>query len=86
MKQYAIGLLTGTLLTISVFLFIGASSAYQEYDDYYDRKIWKKVKDIESKLDFLSVECSGGSVECDGGYVNCSGGSVECAGGYVNCY
>ena len=47
MKQYAIGLLTGTLLTISVFLFIGASSAYQEYDDYYDRKIWKKVKDIE---------------------------------------
>jgi hypothetical protein len=64
MKQYAIGLITGILLTASAVMFIGAK-AVQDYDDYYDRKIYRKVRNIESKLNYLSVECNGGYVYCN---------------------
>ncbi len=70
MKRYAIGLITGILLTTSAVMFIGAK-AVQDYDDHYDRKIYRKVKNIESKLDYLSVECNGGYVDGVNGSVHC---------------
>ena len=47
MKPYIQGLITGILLTVSAMMFMGAN-AMQDYDDYYDRKIYRKVQAIET--------------------------------------
>jgi hypothetical protein len=49
MKPYLQGLITGILLTVSAMMFMGAN-AMQDYDDYYDRKIYRIVQNIESQI------------------------------------
>ena len=59
MKPYLQGLITGILLTVSAMMFIGAN-AMQDYDDYYDRKIYRIVQNMQ-----YGVECNGGYVDCN---------------------
>ena len=60
MKSFTKGLITGILLTASAMMFMGAV-AMQNYDDYYDRKIYDKLIDIETG----GVYCYDGDVSCD---------------------
>ena len=58
MKTYKQGLITGILLTASAMMFMGA------YDDYYDRKIWRTVQNIENEVDDIKRKLNWG-VDCN---------------------
>jgi hypothetical protein len=77
MNSYLQGLLTGTVLCSSLFLFIGSAPAsYYSIDD-----VMGIVEDIESDVSHMKrwgVECDGGSVRCNGGNVDEVNYGVEC--------
>jgi hypothetical protein len=65
MKQYLMGMLTGTLMVISIFFFMGQTN--------YNLKSWearpeKSNDEIFSLLKDIQVEIKDG-INCEGGYV-----------------
>ena len=65
MKQYLMGILTGTLMVISIFFFMGQTN--------YNLKSWeakpeKSNDEIYSLLKDIQVNIKDG-INCEGGYV-----------------
>ena len=65
MKQYLMGMLTGTLMVISIFFFMGQTN--------YNLKSWearpeKSNDEIFSLLKDIQVDIKDG-INCEGGYV-----------------